>query len=261
MMLMHTLCESRVTLKQFAAAVRGHNAQALPLMSSAPLDFPCVLFSLYCKSDRAALAELPNIPLWQPRGQTQTCVHAHAEGYHSQFICLNGGDGWGKIRLRRFNLAPSLYGGLTVDNRATWRFLRRPGWFHILLFFIFPDTAKSSHKFTPTVLILFCESAHFALKRVLQHRIQPWPFPRRKAGRTATHRLEEIPKKHCFLPDMHVVRDTAGWDFRWQTSVWRCDGDTRQEERCPKTAEPGFCLLSNVCHLMIIRQGIVCFTA
>lgn len=46
MMLMCTPCEGRVTLKQFADAVCGHNAQALLLMSSAPVDFPCVLFSL-----------------------------------------------------------------------------------------------------------------------------------------------------------------------------------------------------------------------
>lgn len=124
-MLMHTLRKSRVTLKQFADAVCGHNAQALPLMSSAPLDFPFVLFSLYCKSDRAALAELPNILLRQPRGQMQTC--AHAEEYHSRFIRFNGGDGSEKIRLTGFNLALSLYGRLTVDNGPTWRFLRRPG--------------------------------------------------------------------------------------------------------------------------------------
>lgn len=110
---MRTLHESRVTRKQFAAAVRGHTAQALPLMSSAPLDFPCVLFSLYCKSDRAVLEELPNILLRQPRGQMQTCAQAHAEGYHSRFICLNGEDRSEEIRLRGFNLAPSpLMGGL-----------------------------------------------------------------------------------------------------------------------------------------------------
>lgn len=53
MMLMCTLRKSRVTPKQFADAVCGNDAQALPMMSSAPLDFPCVLFPLYCKSDQA----------------------------------------------------------------------------------------------------------------------------------------------------------------------------------------------------------------
>lgn len=75
MMLMRMLRESRVTLKQFAVAVRGHNAQALPLMSSAPLDFPCVLFSLYCKSDRPCSQNCLISSYGNPEDK---CKHVHA---------------------------------------------------------------------------------------------------------------------------------------------------------------------------------------
>lgn len=81
----------------------------------------------------------------------QTCAR---RGISFWVICLNGGDGSEEIRLRGFNWAPSLHGRLTVDNGPTWRFLRSPGSFHILLFFISPEVAKSTHKFTPTFVNL-----------------------------------------------------------------------------------------------------------
>lgn len=74
---MYTQCYFRATVTQF----EKDNTQALQLMSSARLDFPCVLISLSlslslnCKSDQPLLKEPPNILLQQALGQLQTLLH------------------------------------------------------------------------------------------------------------------------------------------------------------------------------------------
>lgn len=175
MMLMRTLRENRVALKQFAAAVRGHNAQALPLMTSAPLDFPCVLFSHYCKSDRAALAELPNILLQQP---PRTNKNMRACRGTSFAVDMFEWRGWvGGNQVKGFQFSPiSLW---QAYNGSAWRFPRRPDSFRILLFFISPEVAKSTWKFTPTF-------------------VNPPTLHWNEPGNTESH-----PKSHCQYSILH----------------------------------------------------------
>lgn len=171
MMPMCMLRKSSVTLKQFADAVCGNNAQALPMMSSAPLDFPCVLFSLYCKSDQATLAELPNILLRQPRGQKQTCMHVHAEISFSVYMFK-----WrGRVGLIK------AYSRRLINLEVSWE----TGMIYVLLFFILPDAAKSSSPSLPYSLSWICP---LCIETSPQSRTQLWARPRQKAARAARHR-------------------------------------------------------------------------